>query len=155
MVFVPGPVMIDGLGARIMVYGCCMFSHPAHSIWYIPTRVGVVWEIHTWFAIFCHHQGLPDWYIVRDGRLQGLFRCGKRCQIAQLMNGGKDEWEVTMLVAGQCLGRRNPYAIACLQAIIGRLLLGGSRREEEVCVVALGHDLRRNPVGEVAQVIGG
>src|SRR5215831_4798723 len=32
MVFVPGPVMIDGLGARMMVYGCCMCCAPTTTI---------------------------------------------------------------------------------------------------------------------------
>src|SRR2546421_11377328 len=87
-------------------------------------------------------------------RLKGLFYAAESRQIAQLVNGGKNEGKCSLLAACQCLGRCNPYTFACLELVVGGLLFWGGGRDKEVGIKTFRHPLGRNPVGEVAQVVG-
>src|SRR5260221_1398000 len=128
---------------------------PDYIVRYIPTAVWVAWQVHSSLAILYDYPGHVGRHVARRGRRQCLFYTAKCRQVAQLVNSGKDKWEFAMFIALQRLGRRNPGAFACLQAIMCRLLLGRCSCEKEVCIEALGHSLGCNPVREVAQVIGG
>ena len=90
----------------------------------------------------------------RSSRLKGLFYAAEGRQIAQLANGGKNEGKCSLLGAFQRLGRCNPHPFACLQPIMRGLLFCRRGRNKEVGVKTFRHSLGRNPVGEVAQVVG-
>src|SRR5947209_19928177 len=87
-----------------------------------------------------------------SSRLKDLFYAAESRQVAQLVNGGKNEGKCSLLAACQCLGRRNPYTFACLELVVRGLLFCRGGRNKEVGIKTFRHPLGRNPVGVVAQV---
>src|SRR5260370_3074847 len=128
---------------------------PDYIVWHVPTAVEVAGQVHSSLAVLFNYHGHVGRHGVRRGRRQRLFYAAKCCQVAQLVNSGKDKWECTTFIALQRLGRRNPGAFARLQAIMCRLLLGTGSCEQNGPIEALWHSLGCNPVPELPHVIGG
>src|SRR5437763_14258020 len=89
-----------------------------------------------------------------SSRLEGLFYAAESCQVAQLVDSGKDEGKCSLLAACQGPGRCNPHTFACLQVVVRGLLFCRCGCNKEVGIKTFRHALGGNPVGEVAQVVG-
>src|SRR5450755_511981 len=150
IVFVPGPVISEELGARINVY----VSVIAHSLSEMPARIGFFREIHSRLPFVLPEDGIVRWHVACHSSVEGLAHATERGQVAQLVKGGKRERHFTTLRTCQHIGRLKPHPLARLQPIVERLLLGWGRRQEEMRIEALGQLLRRDPVRKVAKVIG-
>src|SRR5205823_998265 len=88
------------------------------------------------------------------GRFKGLFYAAESRQLAQLANSGKNEGKCSLLGVRQGLGGCNPHTFARLQPVMRGLLSCWRGRNKKVGVKTFWHSLGRNPVGEIAKVIG-
>src|SRR5260370_39802691 len=115
-----------------------------YIVWHVPTAVEVAGQVHSSLAVFFNYYGHVGRHGVRCGRRQRLFYAAKCCQVAQLVNRGKEKWECTTVIAFQRLGRGKPGVFARLQAIMCLLLLGRGSCEKQVRIAALGHTVWSN-----------
>src|SRR6266849_453659 len=82
-------------------------SRPDYIVRYIPTAVEVAGQVHSSLAILYDYPGHVGRHGAGRGRRQRLFYAAKCCQVAQLVNSGKDKWEFATFIALQRLGMRH------------------------------------------------
>src|ERR1051326_260994 len=132
----------------------CNLLQFSHVFGYFPWVAHILRQVDPGYTILpCQdRQTCND--VPGGGRFKGLFYAAESRQFAQLANSGKNEGKCSLLGARQSLGGCNPHTFACLQLIMRGLLFCRCGRNKEVGVKTFRHTLGRNPVGEIAQVIG-
>src|SRR5260370_25183520 len=139
IVFVPGPVMIEGFGATMIVYGCCIIKNSSsgglrsyHTLRYFPGVGSVFLKKDTSFAIFLDQLWYAGRHLLRGYSLQGFFYIAECREFAQLVNGGKDERKFLALETCQRLGGGDPDAFASLHVSISSPVVGKRSLKETV-----------------------
>src|SRR5579863_1088623 len=120
-----------------------------------PGIAGVFLQVDMRAAVlFLHQYGHAHRHALSRRVLQRTGNAVKTCKLAQLVDGGKDEWELAAFRTCQGFGWRDPETLAGLQAVVRGQLFSRGGRDEKVRIETFGHTFRGDPVRDIAQAVG-